>query len=137
MQNSIFKEVCYMTYEELLKAAENAMEYAHSPYSRFKVGAALLCKDGSIYTGCNIENATFGATNCAERTAVFKAVSEGHRDFESIAIVSSGGELTFPCGICRQVLAEFAPEIKIILKGSDGETAVFTLGELLPHSFKL
>lgn len=126
-----------MTYEELLKAAENAMEYAYSPYSRFKVGAALLCKDGSIYTGCNVENATFGATNCAERTAVFKAVSEGHRNFESIAIVSSGGELTFPCGICRQVLAEFAPEIKIILKGSDGETAVFTLGELLPHSFKL
>lgn len=126
-----------MTYEELLKAAENAMEYAYSPYSRFKVGAALLCKDGSIYTGCNIENATFGATNCAERTAVFKAVSEGHRDFESIAIVSSGGELTFPCGICRQVLAEFAPEINIILKGSDGKTAVFTLDELLPHSFKL
>lgn len=126
-----------MTYEELLKAAENAMEYAYSPYSRFKVGAALLCKDGSIYTGCNVENATFGATSCAERTAVFKAVSEGHRDFESIAIVSSGGELTFPCGICRQVLAEFAPEIKIILKGSDRENAVFTLGELLPHSFKL
>ncbi|MGN0609930.1 MAG: cytidine deaminase [Oscillospiraceae bacterium] len=126
-----------MTYEELLKAAENAMEYAYSPYSRFKVGAALLCKGGSIYTGCNIENATFGATNCAERTAVFKAVSECHRDFEAIAIVSSGGELTFPCGICRQVLAEFAPGIKIILKGSDGKTAVFTLGELLPHSFKL
>ncbi|MCI5905107.1 MAG: cytidine deaminase [Oscillospiraceae bacterium] len=126
-----------MTYEELLKAAGNAMEHAYSPYSRFKVGAALLCKDGSVYTGCNIENATFGATNCAERTAVFKAVSEGHRDFEFIAIVSSGGELTFPCGICRQVLAEFAPEIKIILKGSDRETAVFTLGELLPHSFKL
>lgn len=137
MQNNIFKEICHMTNEELLKAAESAMKYAYSPYSRFSVGAALLCKDGSIYTGCNIENATFGATNCAERTAVFKAVSEGHKDFEAIAIVSSGGELTFPCGICRQVLAEFAPEIKVILKGSDREITVFTLDELLPHSFKL
>lgn len=126
-----------MTYEELIQAAQNAMEYAYCPYSRFKVGAALLCKDGSVYTGCNIENATFGATNCAERTAVFKAVSDGHKDFEAIAIVSSGGEPTFPCGICRQVLAEFAPEIKAILKGADGKIAIFTLGELLPHSFKL
>ena len=126
-----------MTHEELLQSAESAMKYAYSPYSRFKVGAALLCKDGIIYTGCNIENATFGATNCAERTAVFKAVSEGHTDFEAIAIVSSGGELTFPCGICRQVLAEFAPEVKVILKGSDGKISIFALNELLPHSFKL
>lgn len=126
-----------MTYEELLQAAKNAMKYAYSPYSRFKVGAALLCKGGEIYSGCNIENATFGATNCAERTAVFKAVSEGHKDFEAIAIVSSGGELTFPCGICRQVLAEFAPGIKIILKDPDEKITIFTLEELLPHSFKL
>ncbi|MDE7288021.1 MAG: cytidine deaminase [Oscillospiraceae bacterium] len=85
-----------MTDRELLETAEKAMENAYAPYSNFKVGAALLCADGTVFTGCNIENASYGAANCAERTAVFKAVSEGHRDFSAIAIVSSSGEETFP-----------------------------------------
>lgn len=126
-----------MTDRELIKISEKAQEFAYVPYSKFKVGAALLCRDGSVYTGCNIENATYGATNCAERTAVFKAVSEGKRDFTAIAITSSGKDLTFPCGICRQVLSEFAPEIKVILEDEKGELHTFMLSELLPHSFTL
>lgn len=126
-----------MTNKELLSIADKAMENAYSPYSNFKVGAALLCRDGSVFTGCNIENATYGATNCAERTAIFKAVSEGHRDFETIAIVSSGGDETFPCGICRQVMAEFAPELKIVLRNKANEECIYTLMELLPKSFSL
>ncbi len=126
-----------MTDFELLSAAKDSMKYSYSPYSGFKVGAALLCRSGEIFTGCNIENASYGAANCAERTAVFKAVSCGHNDFEAIAIVSSGGDLTFPCGICRQVLAEFSPEIRVILEDKDGQTVTFTLDELLPHSFRL
>ncbi len=126
-----------MTYTELLSIADKAMVNAYAPYSNFKVGAALLCKDGAVFTGCNIENATYGATNCAERTAIFKAVSEGQRDFEAIAIVSSGGDETFPCGICRQVMAEFAPELKIILRDKNGNEAIYQLSELLPKSFSL
>lgn len=126
-----------MTNKELLSIADKAMENAYAPYSKFHVGAALLCKDGTVFTGCNIENATYGATNCAERTAIFKAVSEGQRDFEAIAIVSSGGGETFPCGICRQVMAEFAPELKIILRDENGNECIYTLMELLPKSFSL
>lgn len=126
-----------MTYTELLSTADKAMENAYAPYSNFKVGAALLCKDGTVFTGCNIENATYGATNCAERTAIFKAVSEGQRKFEAIAIVSSGGDETFPCGICRQVMAEFAPELKIILRDKNGNEVIYQLSELLPKSFSL
>ena len=99
----------------LADAARSAMAFSYSPYSNFKVGAALLCSSGKIYTGCNIENASFGATNCAERTAIFKAVSEGEKEFEVIAISSSGDSPAPPCGICRQVLSEFAPQIKILL----------------------
>lgn len=126
-----------MTDGELIEISKKAQEFAYAPYSEFKVGAALLCRDGSVYTGCNIENATYGATNCAERTAVFKAVSEGKRDFTAIAITSSGKGLTFPCGICRQVLSEFAPEINVILEDEKGELHTFMLSELLPHSFTL
>ena len=126
-----------MTNTELLSIADKAMENAYAPYSEFKVGAALLCSDGTVFTGCNIENATYGATNCAERTAIFKAVSEGRRDFEAIAIVSSGGGETFPCGICRQVMAEFAPELKIILRDKNGIESIYQLSELLPKSFSL
>ena len=126
-----------MTNKELLSIADKAMENAYAPYSKFHVGAALLCKDGTVFTGCNIENATYGATNCAERTAIFKAVSEGQRNFEAIAIVSSGGGETFPCGICRQVMAEFAPELKIILRDETGNECIYTLMELLPKSFSL
>ncbi len=126
-----------MTAAELIEISKKAQEFAYASYSKFKVGAALLCRDGSVYTGCNIENATYGATNCAERTAVFKAVSEGKRDFTAIAITSSGKGLTFPCGICRQVLSEFSPEIKVILEDEKGELHTFMLSELLPHSFTL
>ena len=126
-----------MTNKDLLSIADKALENAYAPYSKFHVGAALLCKDGTVFTGCNIENATYGATNCAERTAIFKAVSEGQRDFEAIAIVSSGGGETFPCGICRQVMAEFAPEMKIVLRNENNEECIYTLVELLPKSFSL
>lgn len=126
-----------MTNKELLSIADKAMENAYAPYSKFHVGAALLCKNGTVFTGCNIENATYGATNCAERTAIFKAVSEGQRDFEAIAIVSSGGGETFPCGICRQVMAEFAPEIKVVLRDEAGNELIYPLVELLPKSFSL
>lgn len=126
-----------MTDKELIELSEKSQKNAYAPYSHFYVGAALLCADGTVYTGCNIENSTYGATNCAERTAVFKAVSEGHREFTAIAITSSGGGLTFPCGICRQVLAEFSPEIKIILKDKNGEISAFSIDKLLPHSFSL
>lgn len=122
---------------ELLAAADKAMENAYAPYSGFRVGAALLCADGRVFTGCNIENSSYGATNCAERTVVFKAVSEGCRDFSAIAIVSSGGGETFPCGICRQVLGEFSPNIRIILRNKSGETAVYTFQELMPKIFSL
>ncbi len=127
----------FMTDKELLAAADKAMENAYAPYSGFRVGAALLCSDGSVFTGCNIENSSYGATNCAERTAIFKAVSEGCRDFTAIAIVSSGGGETFPCGICRQVLGEFSPDIRIILRNSDDEPISYSFQELMPNFFSL
>jgi cytidine deaminase len=119
---------------ELVDMARQAMLNAYAPYSGFKVGAALLADDGNVYTGCNIENISYGASCCAERTAVFKAVSEGKRKFIRLAIASSGNEPTFPCGICRQVLNEFMPNGEVII-ASDRSIEVFTLDELLPHSF--
>lgn len=124
-----------MNYEELVKAAHEAKENAYVPYSKFKVGAALLTASGKIYTGCNIENASYGATNCAERTAIFKAVSEGERDIVAIAIVSSGNDTTYPCGICRQVIAEFMPNGDLIFEDSKGEIKVIPLKEVFPYSF--
>ena len=136
-----------MNYDELVQKAIEMTKMSYVPYSHFHVGAALLDKKGKIWTGCNIENATYGATNCAERTAIFKAVSEGVRDFEAIAIV--GGpegadgspvleEFCPPCGICRQVLAEFCSrDFKIILADGKGGQKVFTLADLLPESFSL
>ncbi len=126
-----------MTDKELLETAEKAMENAYVPYSNFKVGAALLCADGTVFTGCNIENASYGASNCAERTAVFKAVSEGYRDFSAIAIVSSNGGETFPCGICRQVLAEFAPNIRVILLNKENIPVSYKFQEIMPYIFSL
>lgn len=126
-----------MTDKELLETADKAMENAYAPYSNFKVGAALLCTDGTVFTGCNVENSSYGAANCAERTAIFKAVSEGYREFSAIAIVSSGGGETFPCGICRQVIGEFAPQIRIILRDENGEPAVYSFEELMPKFFTL
>ena len=104
-----------MDNTQLIKLAQEAAKKAYAPYSGFNVGAALLCKSGNVYTGCNVENSSYGASNCAERTAVFKAVSEGEREFVKIAIVSEKGGLTFPCGICRQVLSEFMPNGRIVL----------------------
>ena len=123
-----------MTNKELLNAAKAATENAYAPYSGFKVGAALLTSDGEVYTGCNIENISFGATVCAERCALFKAISEGKRSFLKLAIASSSEDKTFPCGICRQVLAEFMPDGEIIIKNGEQEE-VYTVSELLPHSF--
>ena len=119
--------------EWMLQQAREAMSMSYSPYSHYAVGACLKCTDGTYYTGCNIENASFGATNCAERTAIFKAVSEGKRSFESIAIASAGSE-AWPCGICRQVMYEFSPEMRVMITW-DGHTAQALLRDLLPHGF--
>ena len=130
-----------MYRSELIEKAKQAMLGAYAPYSGFWVGAALLCADGSIYTGCNIENASYSPTICAERTAFSKAVSEGHREFTAIAICGGkGGQITglcAPCGVCRQVMAEFCKEdFEVILVKADGyETR--TLSQLLPDSFNL
>ncbi len=125
----------------LVEMAVKAMDNAYVPYSRFHVGAALLCEDGTVYTGCNIENASYGPTNCAERTAIFTAINEGRRDFKAIAIVGGpGGKMGGtcpPCGVCRQVLSEFCgPDFIIYLGNVDGYEE-HTLGELLPLSFSL
>ena len=128
-----------MTDKELLLKAVEAREFAYTPYSNHKVGAALLGKSGKVYLGCNVENAAYTPTNCAERTAVFKAVSEGERQFSAIAVVGGLGdtlsELCAPCGVCRQVLSEFCDgSLKVIL-GTPEKITVTTLAELLPYSF--
>ena len=124
----------------LIEKALSMLEYSYAPYSNFKVGAALLTEDGKIYTGCNIENVAFGPSNCAERTAIFKAVSEGERKFSAIAIVGgpNGKTESFcaPCGVCRQVMAEFCKmDFKIIMAKNVDEYKIMTLEELLPESF--
>lgn len=128
--------------EQLIKKAFEAREKAYAPYSNFKVGAALLCIDGSIYGGCNIENASYGVCNCAERTAFFRAVYEGKKEFQAIAIVGkseSAKEFDYcaPCGVCRQVMAEFCDpdEFQIILPRSLTDYKVYTLGQILPLCF--
>lgn len=124
--------------EELINAAENACKYAYAPYSKFRVGAALLCGGGHIFTGCNVENGSYGAAICAERTAAVKAVSEGMTDFKAIAVVNAGGGLTYPCGICRQFLSEFAGEgFTVYLKDSGGDIVSYSLDQLMPFGFKL
>ena len=129
-----------MKKEQLASMAKEAMNYAYSPYSGYRVGAALLCKDGSVYTGCNIENAGYSSTNCAERTAFFKAISEGKREFAAIAIC--GGQdgviegVFPPCGVCRQVMREFCDDdFEIYLITKDGIES-YTLSQLLPVSFQ-
>ena len=128
-----------MTDKELLLKAIEAREMAYAPYSDHKVGAALVGKSGKVYTGCNVENAAYTPTNCAERTAVFKAVSEGEREFTVIAIVGGLGdklsEVCAPCGVCRQVLAEFCKNDLRIVMGTPDKIVTATLGELLPFSF--
>lgn len=124
-----------MTREELKAAARSMLERSYCPYSHFPVGAALECADGQVFTGCNIENAAYGPSLCAERVAVAKAISEGRRDFVRIAIAGASPDFCVPCGVCRQVLREFAPEIEILCLNGAGEERCFTLSQLLPESF--
>lgn len=122
--------------ERLIAEAALALEEAYAPYSSYKVGAALLCEDGSVFRGCNVENASYGLSCCAERVALFKAISEGKRRFTAIAVVAEPGKtVPIPCGACRQVLAEFSPELKVIVKGPGEDLLDFTLRELLPFGF--
>lgn len=126
--------------KQLIETAVKAREMAYAPYSHYKVGAALLAKSGKIYTGCNVENASFTPTNCAERTAFFKAISEGDREFEMIAIVAGkdGEELSkncTPCGVCRQVMTEFCDKDFKIILGTPDDFKVLTLEEIMPYSF--
>ena len=123
------------TDEELIEAARRAREHALASFSHFKVGAALETADGQIITGCNIENATYGLTICAERVAIFKAISEGHRAFTRIAVVADTTAPTPPCGACRQILWEFAGDIEVIVANTMRETARFKLRDLFPHPF--
>ena len=124
-----------MTDERLLEMAVEMLERSYVPYSHYPVGAALLGKDGKVYTGCNVENAAYGSTICAERTAIVKAVSEGHRDFVRIAIAGKSKDFCVPCGSCRQVMMEFAPEMEVICLNGAGESKTFALRELLPYGF--
>jgi cytidine deaminase len=124
-----------MQHEDLLRAALDAKEKSFSPYSRFRVGAALLTKSGKLFTGCNIENSSFSLTICAERTAVFKAISEGEKEFSAILIVSDDEGYCPPCGACRQVLADFAGDIDIIMVNAMGDELTRKLTELLPLAF--
>ncbi len=126
-----------MTDRELFSLAKKAEEASYSPYSGFRVGAALECTDGTVYTGCNIENSSFGATICAERTAMVKAISEGRRSFRRIMITSSGGE-AWPCGICRQFMGDLTDDSFEVMTGADADhIKKKTLAELLPEKFRL
>ena len=125
-----------MTEEKLVELAFSMLERAYCPYSGFPVGAALLCADGSVFTGCNVENAAYGSAICAERTAVLKAVSEGHKDdFICLAVVGNSEDYCWPCGACRQVLREFAPDLTILVGRKDRSFVRTSLRDLLPHSF--
>jgi cytidine deaminase len=124
-----------MVHDELITRARDAMEQAYAPYSGFRVGAALLGEDGSIHTGCNVENASYGLTICAERAALAGAVGRGVTRFRRVAIVTNGSEAVAPCGACRQVLAEFSPEMTVV-SAAGAERKSWTLGQLLPHPFE-
>ena len=121
----------------LIRKAKEAKNNSYSPYSKFRVGAALLAENNKIYTGCNIENSSYGATICAERTAFSKAVSEGEKTFKKIAITSDLNDLTFPCGICLQVISEFMPKGEIILQNKNNIIQVYKVSEFMPYAFKL
>lgn len=124
-----------MNDRELLRIAKEASLNAYVPYSGFPVGAALECADGTVFTGCNVENAAYGDTICAERTAVVKAVSEGHRDFVRIAVYGEGKGYCMPCGSCRQVLSEFSPEIEVLCAKAGGSYVSYPLKRLMPYTF--
>ena len=122
-------------YAALIAAATQARENAHAPYSNFRVGAALRAKSGRVFTGCNVENATLGLTCCAERTAIFKAVSEGERGFEAIAVVADTDTLTPPCGACRQIIWEFCGDVPVIMANLKGKVLQESMANLLPRAF--
>src|SRR5574337_1590039 len=122
-------------HDTLVAAARQARENAHAPYSNFRVGAALRARSGRVYTGCNVENATYGLTVCAERVAIFKAISEGERGFDAIAIVTQTEALTPPCGACRQIIWEFCGDAEIILANLKGQVEVHRASQLLPRPF--
>jgi cytidine deaminase len=124
-----------MDRKELLKRAQEAKEGAYAPYSRFRVGAALLGKSGRVYTGANVENASYSVTCCAERVALFKAVTEGEREFDAIAVTSDSDSLTWPCGVCRQALAEFGLDMDVLGSNNVLEYQSVKLKALLPHAF--
>ena len=128
-----------MTDRDLLNMAREAAQAAYVPYSRFPVGAALECADGSVFTGCNVENAALGSTICAERTAIVKAVSEGRRKFLRIAIYGEGENYCMPCGACRQVMSEFDPEgdMEVLCTRSGGRYVSYRLSQLMPHPFEM
>ncbi|GAB6098644.1 cytidine deaminase [Halanaerocella petrolearia] len=123
--------------EELIEAARKVRKNAYVPYSEFKVGAALLTAEGDIYTGCNVENSSYGLANCAERTAIFKAVSEGKQDFKALAVVTDTDQPATPCGACRQVISEFGPDIEVIMANLDGDVITRDINELLWGAFSL
>lgn len=125
-----------MTDRELITLAFEMLSRSYVPYSGFPVGAAILCSDGSVFTGCNVENAAYGSTICAERTALVKAVSEGHRnDMERIAVVGNSSDYCWPCGACRQMLYEFNPNMAVLVARGDGDFVSLKLYELFPHGF--
>ena len=125
-----------MTDRELVEKAVEMQEFSYCPYSNFPVGAALLCEDGRVFTGCNVESAAYGSTICAERTALLKAVSEGCRDnWTAIAVAGRGEDFCWPCGSCRQMLYEFAPELRVLAVRGDGSFEEAALSDLLPRGF--
>ena len=125
-----------MTDQELVQRAMDMWERAYAPYSKFPVGAALLCEDGTVFTGCNVESAAYGCTICAERTALVKAVSQGRRTgWTAIAVAGRGEDYCWPCGSCRQMLYEFAPDLRVIAAREDGAYQVVPLSQLLPMAF--
>ena len=133
----IMKELSPDIVENLVAAAKQAQKNAYAPYSNFKVGAAVLTPGGDVYRGCNVENASYGLTICAERNAVFQAVASGEKEITALAIVTDAEEPSPPCGACRQVLVEFASDIPIILKSLNGKRVIKSLDDLLPHRFHL
>jgi cytidine deaminase len=122
-------------HKALLDAARRARENAHAPFSNFRVGAAVLAKSGRIFAGCNVENASYGLTICAERVAIFKAISEGERGFDAVAVVADAEKLTPPCGACRQIIWEFCGDAQVILGNLRGDEEIHRMSALLPHAF--